>query len=103
MISQEVKDMIPKIQGFCVNQPIKKAWLFGSCSRGEETPDSDIDILVEYDRLNERISLMRMAGMMLSLEDLLHRKVDMVESDRLLPFAQESVNQDKLLVYERGY
>ena len=103
MISQEVKDMIPKIQRFCVNQPIKKAWLFGSCSRGEETPDSDIDILVEYDRLNERISLMRMAGMMLSLEDLLHRKVDMVESDRLLPFAQESVNQDKLLVYERGY
>ena len=103
MISQEVKDMIPKIQRFCVNQPIKKAWLFGSCSRGEETPDSDIDILVEYDRLNERIPLMRMAGMMLSLEDLLHRKVDMVESDRLLPFAQESVNQDKLLVYERGY
>lgn len=101
MISQEVKDMIPKIQRFCVNQPIKKAWLFGSCSRGEETPDSDIDILVEYDRLNERISLMRMAGMMLSLEDLLHRKVDMVESDRLLPFAQESVNQDKLLVYEK--
>ena len=95
--------MIPKIQRFCVNQPIKKAWLFGSCSRGEETPDSDIDILVEYDRLNERISLMRMAGMMLSLEDLLHRKVDMVESDRLLPFAQESVNHDKLLVYERGY
>ena len=101
MISQEVKDMIPKIQRFCVNQPIKKAWLFGSCSRGEETPDSDIDILVEYDRLNERISLMRMAGMMLSLEDLLHRKVDMVESDRLLPFAQESVNHDKLLVYEK--
>lgn len=101
MISQEVKDMIPKIQRFCVNQPIKKAWLFGSCSRGEETPDSDIDILVEYDRLNERISLMRMAGMMLSLEDLLHRKVDMVESDRLLPFALDSVNQDRLLVYEK--
>ena len=101
MISQEVKDMIPKIQRFCVNQPIKKAWLFGSCSRGEETPDSDIDILVEYDRLNERISLMRMTGMMLSLEDLLHRKVDMVESDRLLPFALDSVNQDRLLVYEK--
>ena len=101
MISQEVKDMIPKIQRFCVNQPIKKAGWFGSCSRGEETPDSDIDILVEYDRLNERISLMRMAGMMLSLEDLLHRKVDMVESDRLLPFALDSVNQDRLLVYEK--
>lgn len=101
MISKEVQEMIPKIQGFCVGQPILKAWLFGSCSRGEEKPDSDIDLLVEYDRLNERISLMRMAGMMISLEDLLHRKVDMVESGRLLPFAQESVNRDKVLVYER--
>ena len=56
---------------------------------------------MEYDRLNERISLMRMAGMMIGLEDLLQRKVDMVESDRLLPFAKESVERDKLLVYER--
>lgn len=101
MISKNVLEMIPKIQEFCISQPIKKAWLFGSCSRGEETPDSDVDILVEYDRQNERISLMRMAGMMLSLEDLLHRKVDMVEASRLLPFASESVNSDKFLVYER--
>ena len=94
--------MIPKIQHFCVGQPIKKAWLFGSCSRGEETSESDVDILVEYDRLHERISLMRIAGMMIGLEDLLHRKVDMVESGRLLPFAQESVERDKYLVYERN-
>lgn len=64
-------------------------------------PDSDVDILVEYDRQNERISLMRIAGMIISLEDILHRKVDMVEADRLLPFASDSVNHDKLLVYER--
>lgn len=101
MVSRNVMDMIPKIRQFCVGQPIKKAWLFGSCSRGEETRDSDVDILVEYDRQNERISLMRIAGMMLGLEDLLHRKVDMVEANRLLPFAAESVNRDKLLVYER--
>ena len=101
MISKDVQEMIPKIQDFCVSQPIKKVWLFGSCSRGEETSDSDIDLLVEYDRVNERISLMRMAGMMLCLEDLLHRKVDMVESGHLLPFAIDSVNRDKLLVYER--
>ena len=101
MISKNVQEMIPKIQKFCIGQPIKKAWLFGSCSRGEEGPESDVDILVEYDRQNERISLMRIASMMLGLEDVLHRKVDMVEDGRLLPFAQETVNQDKFLVYER--
>ena len=101
MISKNVEEMIPKIQQFLVSQPINKAWLFGSCSRGEETSNSDVDILVEYDRKKSRISLMRMAGIMLNLEDVLHRKVDMVEAGRLLPFAQESVNHDKFLIYER--
>lgn len=101
MISKNVQDMIPKIQGFFGTQPIKKAWLFGSCSRGEETSSSDVDILVEYDRKNTRISLMKMAGIMLDLEDLLHRKVDMIEASCLLPFAQESANHDKFLIYER--
>ena len=101
MISKNVQEMIPMIQKFCGSQPIVKAWLFGSCSRGEESQDSDVDILVEYDRQNTRISLMKIAGMMLGLEDLLHRKVDLVEASRLLPFAQESVNHDKFLVYER--
>ena len=93
--------MIPKIQDFFGSQPITKAWLFGSCSRGEETTDSDIDILVEYDRRQNRISLMKIAGIMLNLEDLLHRKVDIVEANRLLPFAQETANQDKFLIYKR--
>ena len=100
MISKNVQNMIPKIKDFFVSQPITKAWLFGSCSRGEETTDSDIDILVEYDRRQNRISLMKIAGIMLNLEDLLHRKVDIVEANRLLPFAQETANQDKFLIYE---
>lgn len=101
MVSKTVQNMIPKIQQFFGNQPVKKAWLFGSCSRGEETMDSDVDILVEYDRQNSRVSLLKMAGIMLDLEDLLHRKVDMVEANGLLPFARESANQDKFLIYER--
>ena len=101
MISKNVQNMIPKIKDFFDSQPITKAWLFGSCSRGEETTDSDIDILVEYDRRQNRISLMKIAGIMLNLEDLLHRKVDIVEANRLLPFAQETANQDKFLIYER--
>ncbi len=101
MVSKTVQNMIPKIQQFFGNQPVKKAWLFGSCSRGEETMDSDVDILVEYDRQKSRVSLLKMAGIMLDLEDLLHRKVDMVEANGLLPFARESANQDKFLIYER--
>lgn len=101
MISNNVKNMIPKIQQFFQEQPIKKAWLFGSCSRGEETPTSDVDILVEYDRDNTRITLMTISGIMIGLEDILHRNVDIVERGRLLPFAENTANKDKFLIYER--
>ena len=57
----------------------------------DKTVNGAIDSLVEYDRLNERISLMRIAGMMIGLEDLLHRKVDLIESGKLLPFAQDNM------------
>ena len=40
--------------------------------------------------------------MKLDLQDLLQREVDLVESGELLPFAQESANRDKLLIYERA-
>ena len=76
---------------------------FGVCPNltAYETADSDVDILVEYDRQKSRISLMKIASIMLGLESLLHRKVDIVEEGHLLSFAQKSANQDKLLIYER--
>ena len=46
-----------KIAEYFKTQPVLKAWLFGSFARGEETSDSDVDILVEYDK-NARISLL---------------------------------------------
>ncbi|MFS6555242.1 nucleotidyltransferase domain-containing protein, partial [Parabacteroides distasonis] len=42
--------MIEKIRQYLSTQPVKKAWLFGSFSRGEESETSDVDILVEFDR-----------------------------------------------------
>jgi len=42
------------------------------------------------------------AGMICDLEDLLHRPVDLVVEGTLLPFASESANRDKILIYERG-
>ena len=41
-------------------------------------------------------------AMICDLEDRLNRRVDMVREGQLLPFAIESANRDKILVYERG-
>lgn len=81
-------------------QPILKAWLFGSFARGEQTPLSDVDLLVVYDK-SARVSLLKHASMIYDLEKLLDRSVDLVEEGTLLPFAVESANRDKKLIYER--
>lgn len=44
---------------------------------------------------------MTIAGIMVKLEDIIKKPVDLVEDGRLLPFAQESANRDKILIYER--
>ncbi len=101
MLSKDVQEMIPKIQQYLATQPIEKAWLFGSCSRGEETQKSDVDLLVRYTR-DDKFSLMTIAKIMVNLEDIIHKPVDLVEEGRLLPFAEKTANKDKLLIYERN-
>ena len=95
------QDIIAIIAEYFKTQPVLKAWLFGSFARGEETPDSDVDILVQYDD-NARISLMTISRMMGALEDVIQRPVDLVEDGCLLPFAQPSAYNDRILIYERG-
>ena len=43
--------IINKLREFFTLQPVEKAWVFGSYSRGEESRESDIDILVRLTRM----------------------------------------------------
>lgn len=96
-----IQVMQKTIADYFKTQPVLKAWLFGSYSRGEQRPWSDIDILVQYDR-QQPIGLLKIAGMKVDLEDLLHCEVDLVEDGMLRPWAVESVNRDRKLIYERA-
>jgi len=89
------------IADYMKTQPVSKAWLFGSFSRGEENENSDVDILVSYDK-NAKVSLLTIGGMYMDLKKLLGRDVDIVEEGTLLPFAVESAEKDKILIYERA-
>ena len=93
------QQMIQKIAEYFKTQPVLKAWIFGSFSRGEQTPDSDIDILVVLDE-SQHVG-MKFFGMYEDLKALLGRKVDLVTDRSLAPFARESVDRDKILIYER--
>lgn len=89
-----------KICEYLRAQPVLRAYVFGSYSRNEETQDSDIDLLVELDR--SRPIGLQFFGMAADLEDITGKKVDLVVDGTLLPFASETANRDKKLIYERG-
>lgn len=93
------KTMQQTIADYFKTQPVTKAWLFGSFARGEETPLSDVDLLVQY--AEGGISLLKHCAMICDLERILNRPVDLIEDGTLLPFAVESANRDKRLIYER--
>lgn len=93
--------IVENLRKYFDGQPVIKAWIFGSVARGEDRPDSDIDILVTFDK-EAHVGLLKYAGMICDLEDMLHRTIDLVEEGTLLPFARESAEQDKILIYERA-
>ena len=95
--------MIDTIRDYFATQPVLKAWLFGSFARGEETPESDVDILVMFDHENASVVLMQYCHIMNELSDRIGRNVDLVEDGTLLPFAARTANKDKKLIYERSY
>lgn len=98
MATQELQQMIAD---YFKTQPVLKAWLFGSYSRGEQREDSDVDILIQVDR-SQPVGLFKLSGMSLELQDLLGLPVDLVTVKGLMDFARESVDRDKILIYERA-
>ena len=92
--------MTKKITDYFKIQPVLKAWLFGSFARGEESPLSDVDIIVLLD--HSKPVGMKFFGMWNDLEQLLDRTVDFVEEGTLADFARESFERDKILIYERA-
>lgn len=100
MLSKKTAALLPAIRNYLSGQPIISAWLFGSCSRGEEGNESDMDILVTYDN-NANVSLFTIGNIINGLSKIVGKPVDLVEESGLMPFAVEDVNRDKILIYER--
>ena len=93
--------MIKLIAEYFKTQPVLKAWLFGSFSRGEETESSDVDLLILPDK-SQHFSLFTLSGMYEDLKALVGRDVDLITEGGLMSFARESADRDKILIYERA-
>lgn len=87
-----IKDELQKFSS------IKKAWVFGSFSREEEGPKSDIDITLETD---SSFSYFDLAEVQHVLEMNIKRKVDVGFIDSFKPYIMEHMRSDLKLIYER--
>ena len=73
---------LESLKNYFNTQPVLKAYLFGSYVRGQADSDSDIDILVD-------------------LEKLLNSKVDLVSSNGLSKYIKPIIDTEKLVIYAR--
>lgn len=64
-----------QLEAFCRKHNIIKLSFFGSVLRDDFRPDSDIDVLVEFDP-DSHVTLLDMGGMQMELSELLGRFVD---------------------------
>ena len=74
---------------------VRHAAVFGSLARGEETPESDVDILIETDPAVVN-SLFAYGGIQQSLEEWVDRPVDLAGKERLRRGAAAEVERDAI-------
>lgn len=91
---------ISQISEFFSDKPVKRSYLFGSFARNEESDESDIDILVEIDYKNNKVSLLDFFGWKLDLEKITLKNIDLVASDGISKYIKPIIDKEKVLIYE---
>ncbi|MFN3332339.1 MAG: nucleotidyltransferase family protein [Caldilinea sp.] len=99
----KAKIEIPKaeIEAFSRRHRIRRLSLFGSVLRDDFTPESDVDVLVEFEP-GVQVGLIGFAGMEIELSQLLSRKVDLNTPGFLSPYFRDEVLREAEVAYEQA-
>ena len=89
---------IDRIADVCRRYDLQELSVFGSATRGDMQPESDIDILVDF-KPGTRIGLVKFASLNEELEGLLGRSVDLVTKSGLKPRVRPHVLREAQRVY----
>ncbi len=90
-----------KIEAFCRKYHIRKLSLFGSVLRKDFGPESDVDVLVEFDS-GQVVGLLRLAGIEIELSGILKRKVDLRTPAELSRYFRQEVLDSAEVQYAQG-
>ena len=92
---QELEAIKRKLIPILKKYNVTRAGIFGSYARGEQNGKSDIDILVE---VNERVGLIEFIKLKMAIQELLRKKVDLVEYDTIRPEIRENIIRDEISI-----
>ncbi len=99
MIEQRIAIPQAAIAEFCQRHHIRKLSLFGSVLRDDFHPDSDIDILVEFEP-GQTPGLLRMAGLEIELGNILRHEVDLRTAAELSRYFRQDVIDQAQVIYD---
>ena len=95
-----VEKNIDKIKALCHKHNVAKLFVFGSVVNNRLKKNSDIDFVVDFDRIDLYDYADNYFDFKFSLEDLFNREVDLLEEKAIKnPYLLESINATKRLVY----
>lgn len=95
-----INKVIPNLREICNFYHVKKLDLFGSALKGPFRKKSDVDFLVRFTKIPLEDYFENFINFKISLENLLERKVDLIEEQTLNnPHLIESINRDKIRIY----
>jgi uncharacterized protein len=83
---------------FCKRHGIGKLSLFGSVLRDDFGPESDVDVLVEFEP-GVRVGLIRLAGIEIELSQIIGRKADLRTPQDLSPYFRDKVTSSAEVQY----
>ncbi len=89
---------LPAIEQLCRKYHVQELALFGSVLKDNFRPDSDVDLLVQF-QADAQIGLMAYARMQRELSELIGRPVDLVSSNGLKPLIRDEVLNTAQRIY----
>jgi uncharacterized protein len=98
MNSSEVLETLRRSEAALRARGVRRAALFGSLARGDNQPDSDIDIMVEIDPA-ARITVFDYVGLKEYIAGLFDGPVDVVNCDNLKPYVRPAATADAIYAF----
>lgn len=95
-----IEQHIESIKQLCVKHRVKKLYVFGSLLTDKYTGSSDIDLMVEFDDIDQENYADNYYDFKFALEEILKKRVDLLEITAIKnPYLREMIDRTKQVAY----